>query len=217
MIRTLLLLLLSLSPLPAAADCIPIARLHYEGGGDWYSNRSSIPNLARFVSTHTTVDLCTAPEPAIRLTDAELFSYPYLFMTGHGRVHFSEREAVRLREYLSAGGFLHIDDNFGLDESLRQELARIFPDAPLVELPPSHAIFAAPFPFAEGLPKIHEHHGGPPHAYGLYLNGRLALFYSFNTDLSDGWEDPRVHGDPEELRRAALRMGANIVVHAFTR
>jgi len=201
----------------ARAACTQIARLHYEGGGDWYSNRSSLGNLARFVSERTTVDLCPGREPAVRLGDSELFSYPYLFMTGHGRVHFGDRDAARLREFLAAGGFLHVDDNFGLDESFRAEIARVFPDAPFVELTPEHPIFAFPFAFPDGLPKIHEHHGGPPHAYGLFLEGRLALFYSFNTDLSDGWEDAEVHGDPEPVRQAALRMGTNIVVHALTR
>lgn len=203
--------------LAAALGCMPIARLQYEGGGDWYSNRSSIVNLARFVAAETTVDICTKREPTVRLTDSALFGYPYLYMTGHGEVRFSEREASRLREYLSGGGFLHVDDNFGLDASFRAELARILPDSPLVELEPGHPVFSTLFPFPEGLPKIHEHHGGPPHAYGVHLNGRLALFYSYNTDLGDGWEDPEVHQVPPFQREASLRMGANIVVYALTR
>ena len=149
-------------------------------------------------------------------TDPELGRYPLLYLTGHGEIRLTDAEVEALTAYLSNGGFLHADDNFGIDATLRREIARLFPDEPLVELPADHPIYGAAFPMASGLPKVHEHAGGPPHGYGVYHDGRLVLFYSFNTDLGDGWEDAAVHGDPPEVRKAALEMGANVFVYALT-
>ena len=192
-----------------------IARLQYSGGGDWYADPSSLPNLLAFIGQHTQIEV--APQEArVQIMDEELFSYPYIYMTGHGNIAFSPAEAARLRHYLESGGFLHADDNYGMDESFRRELARVFPDKELVELPPDHGIFHCHFEFPEGLPKIHEHDGKPPQALGLFDGERLILLYTYETDLGDGWEDEEVHGNPPEKRRAALEMGTNIVVWALT-
>lgn len=193
---------------------LTIARLQYEPG-DWYANPTSLPNLLTFVRDE--VGLPTADREAIvRATDPELDRYPLLYLTGHGEIRLTDEEVDALRAYLTTGGMLHADDNFGIDPSLRREIARIFPDESLVELPPQHPIFGTRFRLAEGLPKIHEHAGGPPKGYGVFYDGRLVVFYSFNTDLGDGWEDAEVHGDSADLRRAALEMGANIFVYALT-
>ncbi len=193
---------------------LTIARLQYEPG-DWYGNPTSLPNLLTFVREQ--VGLPTADREAIvRATDPDLDRYPLLYLTGHGEIRLTDEEVLALRGYLTTGGMLHADDNFGIDPSLRREIARIFPDERLVELPPEHPIFRTRFRFAEGLPKIHEHTGGPPKGYGVFYDGRLVVFYSFNTDLGDGWEDAEVHGDPVEIRRAALEMGANVFVYALT-
>ena len=193
---------------------LTIARLRY-GPGDWYGNPTSLPNLLEFIRGE--LGLPTADrEAVVSATDAELDRYPLLYLTGHGEIRLTDPEVAALRAYLANGGFLHADDNFGIDATLRREIARLFPDEPLVELPADHPIYRAAFPMASGLPKIHEHAGGPPHGYGVYHDGRLVLFYSFNTDLGDGWEDAGVHGDPPEVRRAALEMGANVFVYALT-
>jgi hypothetical protein len=191
-----------------------IARLHYGGGGDWYSDPSSLPNLLEFVGRETGV-MVSDTEARVRIMDEELYSYPVLYMTGHGNVSFSSEESHRLRHYLESGGFLHADDNYGMDKSFRRELARIFPDKLLVELPRDHEIFRCHFGL-DGLPKIHEHDGRPPQALGLFIEDRLALLYTFESDLGDGWEDAHVHGDPESKRRQALEMGTNIIVWALT-
>lgn len=192
-----------------------IARLRYGGGGDWYSDPSSLPNLMRFLHEETGLKTATE-EKVVSLTDPDLWDYPYLYLTGHGSIRFTETEARRLREYLQRGGFLHADDNFGLDEYLRPELRKIFPDSELVEIPFDHEIYRIYYKFPDGLPKIHEHHGGAAQGYGIFLDGRLVLFYSYNTDLGDGWEDPEVHDNPEEKRLAALQMGVNIILYALT-
>lgn len=193
---------------------LTIARLRYDPG-DWYGNPTSLPNLLRFVREE--LGLPTADREAIvRATDPALGRYPLLYLTGHGEIRLSDEEVAALRRYLTWGGFLHADDNFGIDPTLRREIARIFPDEPLVELPHDHPIYRTPFPFPQGLPKVHEHSGGPPRGYGVYHDGRLVLFYSFNTDLGDGWEDAEVHGDPEPVRRKALEMGANVFLYALT-
>jgi hypothetical protein len=159
-----------------------------------------------------------APAPGrVRITDPELFSYPVIYMTGHGNVRLSDEEVARLRQYLGAGGFLHADDNYGMDESFRREMRRVFPNNNLVELPFDHPIYRAWFTFPLGLPKIHEHEGKPAQGLGIFLEGRLAVFYSYESDLGDGWEDQHVHSDPETKRLEALRMGTNIVVYAVTR
>jgi len=192
-----------------------IARLKYGGGGDWYSDPSSLPNLLNFIKENTNID-AASKEVRVEISDEALFSYPYIYMTGHGNVRFSEDEAKRFRRYLTGGGFLHIDDNYGIDKSFRREMKKVFPDKEFVELPFRHGIYHCVFDFENGLPKIHEHDGGPPHGYALFHEGRMILFYSFNTDLGDGWEDRQVHNDPDEKRISALRMGTNIVFWALT-
>lgn len=199
-------------PLPAQAP-LTIGRLHYDGGGDWYANPSSLPNLLRAVAERTTLPVAER-ERVLRLTDAELWQTPYLYMTGHGNVRWSAPDLAVLRRWLQQGGFLHIDDNYGLDESIRRELARLFPERPLVEVPLDHPIYRVVYPFPQGIPKIHEHDGKPAQGFGVFLEGRLAIFYSYQTDLGDGWEDPEVHRDPPEKREAALRMGVNLFVYA---
>ena len=213
MIRFLVLLLLGGAASSAAQAPLTIGRLHYDGGGDWYANPSSLPNLLKAIGERTT--LKTAPrEVAVRLTDEEVWDIPYLYMTGHGNVRFSEVELGILRRWLAQGGFLHVDDNYGMDESIRRELRRLFPDQELVDVPLDHPVYKLIFPFPRGIPKIHEHNGKPAQGLGLYLDGRLVVFYSYETDLGDGWEDPDVHRDPAEKREAALRMGVNLFAYA---
>lgn len=200
---------------PPPETPLTIARLRY-APGDWYGNPTSLPNLLAFVRAELGMPTATR-EAVVRATDTEIARYPLLYLTGHGEIRLSEQEVAALRRYLTAGGFLHADDNFGIDPSLRREIARLFPDEPLVELPHDHPIYRAPFAFPEGLPKVHEHAGGPPRGYGVHYDGRLVLFYTHNTDLGDGWEDAAVHGDPPAVRRRALEMGANILVYVLTR
>ena len=193
-----------------------VARLKYNGGGDWYNDPSIIPNLLKFMATHTNIDVGNR-EAIVEITDEELFSYPVIFMTGHGRVSFSEPEAARLRLYLTSGGFLYADDDYGMDKSFRKEIKKVFPDAALVELPFPHEIFHSHFSFASGAPKIHEHDGGPPKSFGIFHEGRMVVFYTFNTNISDGWADENVHDDPPAVRQKAFEMGTNIMVFALTR
>ena len=190
-------------------DSITIARLQYEGGGDWYANPSSLTNLLAAIRERTGIPVARR-EVTLRPLDPALRDYPYLYLTGHGDVRFSPAEREALRNYLLAGGFLHADDNYGLDESFREELAEIFPDTELTEIPADHPVFHIFFDFPEGLPKIHEHDGEPPQALGIFHGGRLVVFYSYESDLGDGWEDEDVHDDPPEIRERALRMGVNL-------
>ena len=190
-------------------DSITIARLQYEGGGDWYANPSSLPNLLAAIRERTGIPVALR-EITVRPLDPALRDYPYLYLTGHGDVRFSAAERSALREYLLAGGFLHADDNYGLDESFREEIAQIFPDAELTEIPADHPVFHTFYDFPEGLPKIHEHDGNPPQSLGIFHGGRLVVFYSYESDLGDGWEDEDVHGDPADIRESALRMGVNL-------
>jgi len=191
-----------------------IARLKYDGGGDWYSNPSSLPNLLKFLQANT--NMTVAPEEArVAVTDKDFFAYPYLYMNGHGNVRFSDEEVLRLRQYLQSGGFLHADDNYGMDQSFRREIKRVFPDNDLVELPFSHPIYHTLFQFPGGLPKIHEHDGKPPQGLGIFYKGRLVVFYTYECDLGDGWEDPEVHNDPDEKHQAALKMGVNIILFSL--
>ncbi len=190
-------------------DSITIARLQYEGGGDWYANPSSLPNLLAAIRERTGIPVARR-EVNLRPLDPTLRDYPYLYLTGHGDVRFSPAERDALRNYLLAGGFLHADDNYGLDESFREELAEIFPDTELTEIPADHPVFHIFFDFPEGLPKVHEHDGEPPQALGIFHGGRLVVFYSYESDLGDGWEDEDVHDDPPEIRERALRMGVNL-------
>ena len=209
-----LLLLAGVAPLGAQEDGgVTIGRLHYDGGGDWYANPSSLPNLLAAVRART--DLQAAErERVVTLSSPALWEVPYLYMTGHGNVRFSDADLVTLRRYLQQGGFLHADDNYGMDESLRRELARLFPDRPLVEVPLDHPIYNLVYQFPRGVPKIHEHDGKPAQGFGIFLDGRLAVFYTYQSDLGDGWEDPDVHKDAPEVREAALRMGVNLVAYA---
>ncbi len=197
------------------AEPLRIGKLKYGGGGDWYANPSSLPNLLEAVAERTTIRVVPKDEVVTPLSP-DLYKYPILNVTGHGNIRFTPEEAARLRDYLLHGGFLHVDDNYGLDEYFRREVKHLFPDRELVELPYSHEIYHCFYDFPHGLPKIHEHHGGPPHGYGILYQGRVVLFYSYNTDLSDGWESPEVHHDPPETREAALKMGVNIVVYALS-
>ena len=197
-----------------ADTTVTIARLRYEGGGDWYANPSSLPNLLAAIRDRTDLEV-PAREATVSLLDPRLSDYPFLYMTGHGNVSWSAAERQALRAHLLAGGFLHADDNYGMDESFRREIREVFPDQELVELPPDHPVFHAFYEFPEGLPKIHEHDGKPPQALGIFHDGRLVVIYTYETDLGDGWEDPEVHQDPPEKRETALRMGVNIFLHAL--
>lgn len=198
---------------PGGAAGLAIGRLHYDGGGDWYANPSSLPNLLAAIRERTT--LRTAPrERVVRLGDPELWDIPYLYATGHGNIAFSEQERRTLRTWLLQGGFLHVDDNYGLDESWRREVAKLFPDRPFVEIPLDHPVYHLVYDFPAGIPKIHEHDGKPAQGFGVFVDGRLVLFYSYQTDLGDGWEDAEVHRDAPERREAALRMGVNLFSYA---
>ncbi len=200
--------------LPAQA-AVTIGRLHYEGGGDWYANPSSLPNLLEAVRQRTAIPVAVR-ERVVQLTSPDLWEVPFLHMTGHGNVSFSVVETENLRRYLENGGFLHADDNYGMDESFRREIAKVFPDRPLVEVPLNHPVYRIMYQFPRGIPKVHEHDGLPAQGLGIFIDDRLAVFYSYQTDLGDGWEDPNVHDDPQEIREAAMRMGVNLVVYAVT-
>jgi len=203
--------------LPAAPARAPeplaIGRLQYDGGGDWYANPSSLPNLLAAVREYTTLAVADR-EVTVTLESPQLWDVPYLYMTGHGNVRFSDREVVLLRRYLENGGFLHADDNYGMDQSFRREMARVFPDRALVDVPLDHPVYHIVHALPEGIPKIHEHDGKPAQGLGIFLGERLAVYYSYESDLGDGWEDPQVHGDPPEVRAAALRMGVNLYAYA---
>ncbi|MFZ9982199.1 MAG: DUF4159 domain-containing protein [Cyclobacteriaceae bacterium] len=193
---------------------LKIARLKYQGGGDWYANKTALPNLLRFCKDQLNINF-NQEEDIVEPSGKELFNYPYVYLTGHGNIIFSNQEAENIRKYLISGGFLHIDDNYGLDPFIRPELQKIFPGAELAELPPEHPIYNQKFKFPKGLPKIHEHDGKPAQGYGIFYEGRLVIFYSYECDLGNGWEDQRVHNDPESKRLEALRMGANLISFVF--
>lgn len=207
--------LLSISSLHAQNGGIKIAKLKYNGGGDWYSNKTALPNLIKFCNESINTQLAPEEE-VVEVGSPELFLYPYIYMTGHGNVVFSDEEAENLRKYLISGGFLHIDDNYGLDEFVRIEMKKVFPELEFVELPEDHSIYNQKFNFPKGLPKIHEHDGKASQGFGLIYEGRLVCFYTYESDLGNGWEDQRIHNDPEEVRQQALKMGANIIAFAFT-
>ena len=191
-----------------------IAILKYKGGGDWYSNPTALPNLIKFCNENIDTKMNDKPE-IVEASSTDIFQYPLLHMTGHGNVFFSEDEAKNLRNYLISGGFLHIDDNYGMQQYITKELKKVFPNQELKELPSSHDIFKTAFPFPKGLPKIHEHDGKRPQAFGLFHETRLVLIFTLESDLGDGWEDQEVHNDPTDIRLKALQMGANIVKYAF--
>ena len=191
-----------------------IALLKYNGGGDWYANPTSLPNLIRFCNQTIQTKIKLKPS-TIEPGSSELFYYPFVHMTGHGNVVFNDNEVKNLRDYLTSGGFLHIDDNYGMDKYIRKEIKKIFPNNELTEIPSTHKIFQVPFSFPNGLPKIHEHDKLKPQAFGIFIEGRLALVYTFETDLGDGWEDEEVHNNPKEVREKALKMGANLLHYVF--
>jgi len=196
-------------------DLFAIAQVHYGGGGDWYEDRTSMIRLQERIEEEFGL-AASRERKVIKIMDDDLFSYPMLFMTGHGNVVFSVEEADRLRLYFERGGFLWASDDYGMDEALRREMKKVFPGKEFVELPFDHPVYHAPNEFEKGLPKIHEHAGGAPHGYGLFLDGRMVVFYDFNTDIGDGLEAPTIHKDPEEVREKAFRMAVNIAFFAMT-
>lgn len=193
---------------------LSIVRLKYRGGGDWYNDPSIIPNLTQEINKRTEVRVNTS-EVILSLSDEELFRYPFLFITGHGNIKFSDDEVKILRTFLSNGGFLYADDDYGMDEAFRREIKRVFPDKELVEIPYDHSLYHS-FYDLDALPKIHKHDGGPPKGFGIFDKGRMVLFYTYETNISDGWADPEIHMDPPEKREEALRMGINIFLYALT-
>ncbi|WP_133465381.1 DUF4159 domain-containing protein [Sunxiuqinia elliptica] len=210
------LLLLSASFLFSQNPNLKLALIKYKGGGDWYADPTALPNLIRFCNQElkTNID----PQPAtVEPGSIELFNYPFVHITGHGNIIFSELESENLRLYLEAGGFLYIDDNYGLDQYIRREMKKVFPEQEFVELPPDHPIYRQKFEFVRGLPKIHEHDNKRPQGFGLFVEDRLVCFYTYEADISDGWEDPSVHNDPPEVRRKALEMGANLIQYVFSK
>ena len=208
------LLLITLSA-SAFGQKLTIAKLKYEGGGDWYANKTALPNLIEFCNEILNTDLAVS-EDIVDVSSPDIFLYPYVYMTGHGNVLFSNSQAENLRNYLTSGGFLHIDDNYGLEPFVRLEMKKVFPELDFVEVPFDHAIYHQKFDFDEGLPKIHEHDGKPPMGLGIIYEEQLVCFFSYESDLGNGWEDQSVYNDPEELRLEALKMGANIISYVFT-
>ncbi len=193
---------------------VKIALLKYNGGGDWYANPTSLPNLIKFCNENLKTNIY--PESStVELSSPEIFNFPFIHVTGHGNIIFSENEAINLRIYLEGGGFLHVDDNYGINEYIRREMKKVFPEKDFIELPQSHPIFHQKYTFNEGLPKIHEHDNNPPQAFGIFIEDRMVCLYTYECDLGDGWEDADVHNDPEETRLKALKMGANIIQFVF--
>ncbi len=191
-----------------------VAVLQYGGGGDWYGNPTALPNLIRFCNQELNTTISPKSE-VVKPDNVDLFNYPFIHLTGHGNVFFSPEDLENLSTYLLSGGFLHIDDNYGMDQYIRKEITKLFPNSPLEELAGNHPIFNFKYPFPDGLPKIHEHDNGRPQAFGITIEERLVLLYTFESDLGDGWENPEIHNDPQEVRLKALRMGANIIAYAF--
>lgn len=191
-----------------------VAVLKYKGGGDWYSNPTALPNLVKFCNDNIDTNINENIQ-TVEVGSIDIFQYPFLHMTGHGNVFFSDNDAENLRKYLISGGFLHIDDNYGMEPYITKELKKVFPNNELKEIPKDHKIFSAAYEFPNGLPKIHEHDGKAPQAFGIFHEDRLVLLFTFESDLGDGWEDPEVHNDPEDVREKALKMGANIMKYVF--
>lgn len=212
-IVTFLLLSLIVISRGHAQSSFRIAKLKYGGGGDWYANKTALPNLIQYSNVQLKTNI--APEEdVVEVGSQEIFLYPYIYMTGHGNVLFTDVETKNLRNYLLAGGFLHIDDNYGLDKFIRREMKKVFPELSFIELPYNHPIYKGKFKFPNGLPKVHEHEGATPQGFGLLWQGRLVCFYSFECDLGNGWEDRSVYNDPEEIRIQALKMGSNLIEYA---
>ena len=191
-----------------------VAVLKYKGGGDWYSNPTALPNLVKFFNSNIDTNINERTQ-TVEVGSIDIYQFPFLHMTGHGNVFFSEDDADNLRKYLLSGGFLHIDDNYGMEPYITKELKKVFPNKELIEMPSNHPIFNVAYKFPNGLPKIHEHDGKTPKAMGLFHEDRLILLFTFESDLGDGWEDQEVHNDPENVREKALKMGANIMKYAF--
>jgi len=194
---------------------VKVAKLKYGGGGDWYANKTSMPNLINFCNKNLKTNLFPE-EDIIEPGDKKIFQYPFIHMTGHGNVIFNEGEAKNLRNYLISGGFLHIDDNYGLNQFIRREMKKVFPEHDFVEIPFSHFIYHQKYQFSKGLPKIHEHDNKPPQGFGIFHEGKLVCFFSYECDLGNGWEDASVYNDSESVRQEALKMGANLVQFAFS-
>jgi hypothetical protein len=192
-----------------------VAILKYNGGGDWYANPTAIPNLVAFTNATIKTNISKNPQ-TVAVNSDDIFNYPMLFMTGHGNVYFSDEEVTNLKNYLISGGFLHISDNYGLDKFIRRELKKVFPNLDFLEIPSNHPIYNQTFKFPNGIPKIHEHDKKTAQGFGLFYEGRLIVFYDYETDLSDGWEDEIIHNNPKKVREKALKMGANIIEYAFT-
>jgi hypothetical protein len=192
-----------------------IAKVQYRGGGDWYANRTALPNLVKFCNQNISSNI-DPNDAVVDVGSDEIFDYPYIYLTGHGNIVFDDKDAANLRLYLESGGFLHIDDNYGLDKFIRNEMKKVFPELSFIELPFTHKIYHQTYNFPKGLPKIHEHDGKPAQGFGLIYKGKLVCFYSYESDLGNGWENPEVHNDPEEKRQLALKMGANIIQYIFT-
>jgi hypothetical protein len=214
MLKNLLLVLLISAPAFTATEGEKLALVKYNGGGDWYANPSALGNLSDFCNQNLGTEL-QRDYATVEIGSADIFEYPYLHITGHGNILFNDAEVSNMEAYLNAGGFIHIDDNYGMDEYIRPQLLNIFGSDNFKLLSKEHPIFKAPYSFPDGLPKIHEHDDKAPEAWGVHLNGRLVLIYTFESDLGDGWEDQEVHNDPESKRELALKMGANIIHYAF--
>jgi len=213
--KYLLIFILSINLAFAQETTVKLGLLKYNGGGDWYANPTSLPNLIKFCNNNLFTNI--APDPqTVELNSIDLFEFPFIHMTGHGNVIFSDVEAQNLRDYLIAGGFLHISDNYGMDSYIRREMKKVFPNIEFVELPFSYPIYHSKYDFKTGLPKIHEHDNKAAQGFGIIYEGRLVCFYDFECDLGDGWEDSEVHNDSEEVRLKALMMGANIISYAFS-
>jgi hypothetical protein len=193
-----------------------IVRLKYAGGGDWYNDPSAEVNMMDFLKKNTTIDVDEPKFYYVDISSDEIFNYPFIFITGHGNISFTDSEIKRLRTYLERGGFLYADDDYGMNDAFRREMKKVFPEQEMKELPFDHNIYSSHFSFPNGLPKTHEHDGKPPQGFGYFIDGRLCVFYTYETNISDGWADPREHDDPPEKREEALKMGTNIIVYALS-
>ncbi len=201
---------------PKLNSVFKIVRLKYTGGGDWYNDPSAEINMMDYLKKNTTIDIDESKFYSVDISTDEIFDYPFILITGHGNINFSDSEVKRLRSYLEKGGFLYADDDYGMDVSFRREMKKVFPDQEMKELPFDHKIYNSHFSFPKGLPKIHEHDGKPPQGFGYFINGRLCVYYTYETNISDGWADPREHEDPPEKREEAFKMGTNIIVYALS-
>lgn len=215
MVRGFLSIFCFLSFLVSTGQGVRLAKLKYGGGGDWYANKTALPNLMAFCNRELRTNF-PPEDDAVEANSPDLFNYPWIYMTGHGEVVFTESEARNLRKYLLSGGFLHVDDNYGLDPFIRREMKKVFPELDFVELPFSHPIFHQKFSFPKGLPKVHTHDNKAPQGFAIIWEGRVVCFYSYECDLGNGWEDARIHGNPEDVRLGALQMGANLIQYVFT-